>query len=1105
MVSHFRLLTLGAPLLLTATGEAVRYRTRKHFALLIRLALEPGRKLARDYLIELLWPDASLQHGRHSLSQAITVLRSTIGREFLAAHRTTLALAEGAVEVDARGLDSCGAEVRGRFLDGFEVRGARGFEEWREGWAARLYPRIRDCLVRQMDAGRRIGDFATVEKHALVLEELDPLAEDAVRGIMEARAWVGDRSNALKAFNRFAIRLAEELNAKPSPELVRIADLLREGRRAAPRPTDDGVPRREERRFEAETIIGREAEFSALYDAWLAVRHRQPRVMVLLGDPGIGKTTLTNAFVSSCQMEGGVIARAQAYDAERELPYAVLAELVRQLTQQRAIGAAEPEALAELSRLTPEIFKAFPGVEKPSEWPPEVVPLRLADSFLKAVTAAAEENPVVLVVDDVHAADNASVAIVHLLARKLEGLRLLLILTARSGDIRTTTAARALVTDSSIEALGTIELDTLSVEASTVLVARVGAKGIARWGEAPIAKIVRAGAGNPLALELLTREWVANGGDSLIGQLESLNTVPASSLSLPQAIRAVVERQTQQLDEKTRAVLDLAAVLGRRMGDLWLYEVIDCPEPETLMRLGQLLESRLLREVAGQIEFRNELVRAYAYYEISSTVRLELHRRVAQTLERQVEEKGHRDLEIAWHYLIGRDPARAVRYALSGAEASLRAGAPREAELILRTLIGEALENTSARRAGLALSSALLSQSKADEAVPLLDRILADDQASKPQIAQAAHLYASAMYLLNKDSTAKHSEMAERALRVARECDDKELLARALFECGRAGVESGNEDLTRRVREELRSTLISAADTPPIAFHADAYCSYHLLDIEEASKSAERAVASLSTSDNIGELALAHTGLGNCKLALCRLEEAREAYRLALEHSKKMGDDCRYSIICSNLGASYLIGGEIEEAIAYGEESLLVGKQAPTQPALLRTWSNLASAYILSGSPERARDCFQSWQRWNQDGRSWAINCEFYCESASLELAFGNTAEALRLTSLAEQGFQGRGSMFVNQGVLERLMVFRTYHTTGAEVAHQLAKGFVERFRDRHLLAYLDAIASQAWVERKAAGKVSEATGIQVQAFERLGATGKRAILVAQGFLGDSV
>jgi len=63
------------------------------------------------------------------------------------------------------------------------------------------------------------------------------------------------------------------------------------------------------------------------------------------GDPGVGKTPLTNAFVSTCQMRARQIARAQAYDAERELPFAVLAELIKQLTLQRAIGGADPEAL----------------------------------------------------------------------------------------------------------------------------------------------------------------------------------------------------------------------------------------------------------------------------------------------------------------------------------------------------------------------------------------------------------------------------------------------------------------------------------------------------------------------------------------------------------------------------------------------------------------------------------------------------------------------------------------------------------------------------------------------------------------------------------------
>ncbi|HEY6222801.1 MAG TPA: hypothetical protein VIW26_03385, partial [Gemmatimonadales bacterium] len=153
---HFRLLTLGVPMLVTAAGEAVRYRTRKHFALLIRLALEPGRKFVRDYLIDLLWPDAPLERGRHSLSQGITVLRNSVGREFVSARRSTLALAEGVIDVDALRLETCDAEIRGGFLEGFDLRGARGFDVWREGWSARLHPKVRDCLVKHMDAARRI-------------------------------------------------------------------------------------------------------------------------------------------------------------------------------------------------------------------------------------------------------------------------------------------------------------------------------------------------------------------------------------------------------------------------------------------------------------------------------------------------------------------------------------------------------------------------------------------------------------------------------------------------------------------------------------------------------------------------------------------------------------------------------------------------------------------------------------------------------------------------------------------------------------------------------------------------------------------------------------
>src|SRR5437879_11276544 len=190
--------------------------------------------------MDLLWGNAPTHLARHSLAQALTVLKQKVGSEHLLIQRAAVALVEGVVDADVSHLDACDLQIRGPFLDGFEVPAAAACEQWKDEWRAKLTPRIRDCLVKQMDAGRRIGDFATVERHAQVLHDLDPVSEDAVRGLMEARAWVGDRTNALKAYARFEERLREELGAKPGAELVRVADLLRQGRRPGRRNTGRG-------------------------------------------------------------------------------------------------------------------------------------------------------------------------------------------------------------------------------------------------------------------------------------------------------------------------------------------------------------------------------------------------------------------------------------------------------------------------------------------------------------------------------------------------------------------------------------------------------------------------------------------------------------------------------------------------------------------------------------------------------------------------------------------------------------------------------------------------------------------------------------------------
>src|SRR5437762_8267725 len=157
-VTHsFRLHSLGTPALFTVAGEQVPFRTRKHLALLIRLALESGKQFTRDYLADLLWPDAPPKHANHSLAQGLSVIKAKIARDAVIIKRATVGLAAGWIDVDVLHLSNGEVAITGPFLDSLEIAGARSLEDWKDEYRARLIPQVRDCLVRQMDAARRIG------------------------------------------------------------------------------------------------------------------------------------------------------------------------------------------------------------------------------------------------------------------------------------------------------------------------------------------------------------------------------------------------------------------------------------------------------------------------------------------------------------------------------------------------------------------------------------------------------------------------------------------------------------------------------------------------------------------------------------------------------------------------------------------------------------------------------------------------------------------------------------------------------------------------------------------------------------------------------------
>src|SRR5258706_8787733 len=120
-VNHsFVLHSLGGPALFTVAGEQVRFRTRKHLALLVRLALEPGKQFRRDYLADLLWPEAPPRHANHSLAQGLSVIKAKIAREAVVIQRSTVGLATGWIDVEAKHLTHRDVSSHRSLLGGFQ-------------------------------------------------------------------------------------------------------------------------------------------------------------------------------------------------------------------------------------------------------------------------------------------------------------------------------------------------------------------------------------------------------------------------------------------------------------------------------------------------------------------------------------------------------------------------------------------------------------------------------------------------------------------------------------------------------------------------------------------------------------------------------------------------------------------------------------------------------------------------------------------------------------------------------------------------------------------------------------------------------------------------
>lgn len=954
---HF-LRCLGQPVLFSPSGEAIRIRTKKHLALLVYLAIESRRSHRRDDLAEFLWPKAKISEARHSLSTALSLFRSRLGRDALECSRERIALKQGRLALDLDRLlagDIAGDESTAplevtAFLDGFDIPDAAEFTLWKDGQQARLLPAIKQTLVALMDRCHRVGNFHQIEALADRMLALDDLSEEAIRAKMEARALSGDRITALRVFEEWRTKLAAELGAVPSELLEGMAMRLRQRgwERVADRPNPSALTDQRQHR----PFVNRRNEYQVLYEAWKRTKQGLPGHLLILGDSGIGKTTLVQRFTTAVEFEGAAITRVQCYDLEQEIPYAAISALISGLLEQPGASATPPEALAELSRTVPDVRRRFPLIPPSVNSHGETARIRLTEAAIDLLLSIAEEHLVLLVIDDLHFADDASLAVLHLIMRRTRGQPVMVFFITRPGELPQSPHAVRLRESTATLGIQELNIHPLTDEDSQTLLLQLDPINQLQSGAFTRCAILRAAAGYPMVLELLVQDWHTNRERCLAISLNAMTEDLTSSETIIATYDQIIKRITWTLSPATTNGLNLAAILGQRLNDLNMYTLIGLEAHEIISGMTELISRCVLRDTNQKLEFANELIRNAAYINIPSPVRKKLHSQIADRLIQQ-EQKDNTELglEIAWHCTRAGRRGEATPHLLHGADEALSRGAIHSAEYALTTAYPD-LIGADRARAAMLLAEVLQEQGKWAESLQWLQ-----EYANTP-----SDLYTTftlqATHNLDKYTT-EHITTSVRALmNIIRESP----ISSTQIKAARAATALLSDLRNPAVPIELLQCIDAVQDDQlppqdliPIII-ARAMCLYYMNEKETTVAILEDAVRRMEFSGIVNSnLSSLFSGLGAIRCQEGNYTEALSCLLQAHDVATRIGNDPRRSNTAINVALCYGRLGEYQKQLEWADKASAASRRAFYGDDEIRIVYYAAMASAMLGNTESAK------------------------------------------------------------------------------------------------------------------------------------------------------
>jgi DNA-binding SARP family transcriptional activator len=635
-------------------------------SLLAYLILHRDVPQSRHYVAYLFWPDTTEKQALANLRKLLHLLRRSVPdvcRYVYADAQTLWWRPDGTLTCDVDEFERAVADARNparsratpTLKDALEraVTLYRGdllpscYAEWISPERERLHQVHADVLDRLVVLLEAQRDYRAAILYAQHLRQHDPLHEATYRTLMRLYAQQGDRAAALRTYHTCATVLRRDLAVEPDTATREMyLRLLATESLLVPSSTESVT---------ALPLVGRAEEWALLTESWRMAAAGGPRMVVLTGDAGVGKTRLAEELVTWAARQGIANASARCYAVEGELPYAPVATWLRA----HPLPDIGDIWLAEVGRLLPEVRAERPDLPPPDLGNGAWQRQRLFEALARALLAGPQ--PRLLFLDDMQSCDRDTLEWLHYLLRFDPKARLLIVGTARLEEhaSRGEGHASQIEGHASTDFLPTllqavrfsgrlleIEVTPLGSADTLTLAQRLAGREL---DSALASLLYRGSEGNPLFVIEMIQMAIGRPGPL---EMPHGHALAHAALPLPPKVRMILEARLARLSPGAADLAELAATIGREFTFAVLARASDRDESSLVRDLDELWRRRIIREQnAEAYDFSHDKLREVAYAALSSARRRRLHLRVAQALEAEcARSSGALSAQVAAHY-----------------------------------------------------------------------------------------------------------------------------------------------------------------------------------------------------------------------------------------------------------------------------------------------------------------------------------------------------------------------------------------------------------------------------------------------------------------------